>query len=85
MDKLYAQWLACKGQWEQSALVLSYKKQNTNDQAELYDFLSRVSLVKEYGEALADDLIARHKLAESKLPASAKGKFIKPTLNQIKF
>ena len=42
--------------------------------------LPRSAIVKEYGEDLADDLIARHKAAEAKLPANQKNQFIKPSL-----
>ena len=80
MHQLYCQWLSCKGQWEKCALVISFKKQHVKDSEELYQFLPRSAIVKEYGEDLADDLIARHKAAEAKLPANQKNQFIKPSL-----
>ena len=80
MHQLYCQWLSCKGQWEKSALVISFKKQHVKDSEELYSFLPRSDIVKEYGTDLADDLIARHKAAEAKLAANQKNQFIKPSL-----
>ena len=73
--------MSCKGSWQKCALDISVTKENISDQEDLYEFLIKPDLVKELGdEQLVEDLIQRHKDAEKKLPATSKGRFIKPNL-----
>ena len=73
-------YLACKGEWVRSTLILRAEKSNIREDDKLYTFLTKKQLVEEYGEELAEDLISRHVESESKLPKSKQGRFIKKTL-----
>ena len=77
MSLLYAAFLSCAGEWEQSALTIAIRKKQTLEQEEIYDWLTMAELIAKLGEALAKDLADRHVAAEGKLPASAKGRFIR--------
>ena len=77
MHELYLHWLACKGVWTKSSICIKIFKKNTSEEQQQYSFVTRTTLVELYGEKLADDLIERHKDAESKLPANKKNTFIK--------
>ena len=81
MHELYMEYLGCRGDWSQCSLVLNVSKVNSTDNVELYEYWTRKTMIEKLGsEALADDLIARHKQAEVSLPPANKGKFIKKKL-----
>lgn len=81
MHDLYMQFLSCRGNWNNCQLVVSATKSHESEHQELYQFLPKSGLIRELGtEALADDLISRHKDAESRLPPKMKHKYIKPYL-----
>ena len=80
LHDLYLVWLSAKGVWEKATLHLSIRNDNVNTQQTVYHFVELKDLIAQYGEELAQDLVRRHKEAESKLPASQKGMYIKASL-----
>ena len=82
MHELYLNYLGCKGDWSKCSLVLTVSKINATDTVEMFEYWTRATMIEKLGDAeLADDLIARHTIAESKLPLARKGRFIKKMLN----
>lgn len=77
MHQLYMHYLSCKGQWAKPTLTINVKKSTATEGEERYEWWDKLRMVAELGEDLAMDLIARHRDAESKLPAHRKGQFIK--------
>lgn len=70
-------YLGCEGKWQQSILVVQVQKSNRRDTVELFEFWTRDTMIEKLGtEQLADDLIARHKVAESNLPPEQRGRYI---------
>ena len=80
MSMLYAAYLSCAGKWEKSILTIQIRKKHSTEQEEVYEWLTHEELRSKLGQALADDLVDRHKTAESKLPGNLKGKFIRKKL-----
>lgn len=77
MHELYLHFISCKGVWERCSLVIQASKENQNQRKETFEWWTRDRMIKELGcEELADDLIQRHKTAESHLPISKKGRYI---------
>ena len=77
MHTLYLHFLACRGQWKESSLVMSAYKRSENQTSCSYEWWGRSKMVAELGAELADDLIQRHKDTEAKMPASRRGHYIK--------
>lgn len=80
MHQLYLHYLGCKAKWSNCSLIMVAKKRVANDEVERYEYWTYTRMVEELGADLADDLVARRKVAESKLPGHKKGKFIKKPL-----
>ena len=81
MHELYLHYVSCKGVWTRSSLVVNARKEHQHGQKSTFEFWTRERMIQELGsEALADDLIDRHKKAEKDLPPSKQGRFIIKTL-----
>ena len=77
MHSLYEHFLACRGNWSKSALLVSVRKEHSTSSDEIYSWVRYKDLVDKLGDELAADLKARHVEQEAKLPPAAKGKFIR--------
>ncbi|CAE7231239.1 unnamed protein product [Symbiodinium sp. CCMP2456] len=75
MHTLYMSYLQCRGTWTECTLSVSVRKSHEIKQEQIWEWFTRTQLIEHLkSEELADDLIARHKDAESKLPAHLKGR-----------
>ena len=81
MHQLYLHYLSCKGNWEKCSLVVSVRKQFESSFRETFEFWDYKKMKEVLGEALADDLVDRHKKQEEQLPPNKKGMFIRKTLD----
>ncbi|CAL1128377.1 unnamed protein product [Cladocopium goreaui] len=68
MHQLYLHYLSCKGNWEKCSLVVSVRKQFESSFRETFEFWDYKKMKEVLGEALADDLVDRHKKQEEKNP-----------------
>ena len=81
MSELYVNYLQCKGDWNNSCLVVAVRKRHRLSENQMWEFLTREGLIEHLKSAeLADDLIRRHQEAEAKLSLHLKGRFIRETL-----
>ena len=81
MHALFLHYLGCKGQWKACTLVIAVRKRVRSTSQELWGYFTPTDLANHLkSEALAQDLMARHKDQERKLPASQKGFFIRKSL-----
>ena len=81
MHSLFLHFLGCKGQWKACTLVLAVRKRVRSTSQEMWGYFTPADLAKHLkSEALAADLMQRHKDQEKKLPALQKGSFIRKSL-----
>ncbi|CAE7381031.1 unnamed protein product [Symbiodinium natans] len=72
MAVLYLAFLACKGRWEKSIIVVTVKPHSL-DSKEIYDYITPEELIAKLGEELAADLMKRRREAEASLPPGGDG------------
>ena len=84
MHQLYLHYLGCKTKWANSSLIVVARKRVANEETERYEYWTYDTMLKELGKDLADDLVQRHKAAESTLPTHKRGKFIKKRLGVVR-
>ena len=80
MHTLYMHYLACRGEWRESILVVRVKKQCKRTEEELHEWWTYARMVEVHGEELAKDLKDRHLKSEKDLPKEQKGLFVRKKL-----
>ena len=77
LHTLYEHYLACKGCWRDSVLVISVAKRTRRKADEVYSFIRFDEIVAKYGEALALDLKQRLEEQEKKVEKKTPGKYVR--------
>ena len=80
MHQLYMHYLACRGEWRESTLVVKVKKECRRTEEELHEWWTYDHMVEVHGAELARDLKDRHLHSEKLLPKEKKGLFVRKPL-----